>query len=170
MVHWGLERKDFPEPYQRKMGREFIDAGADLVIGSHAHVLQGLEPYKGKWIAYSLGNFVFTTAGVSKTQETGVLVAECDKEGNCRLTFHPMFAENFQPGPMDPEAARRLLKRLEALSFGVAIDADGVLTASGEAGDDGASPSPAASIVDADATRRTESVAGAAAPRAEEGR
>lgn len=192
MVHWGKERQDWPEPYQRKMGREFIDAGADLVIGSHAHVLQGLEPYKGKWIVYSLGNFVFTTAGVSKTQETGVLMAECGKNGDCRLTFHPMFAANFQPVPMKPEDAQRLLKRLEAVSYGVAIDADGAITVSAEAVDagdassaggssagqapssaaeppaDGAAPSPAAPSADAGTTSRAEPAAGA--PQAKEGR
>ena len=41
------------------MGRQYIDAGADLVIGSHPHVLQGIEYYQGKPIVYSLGNFVF---------------------------------------------------------------------------------------------------------------
>ena len=39
-VHWGLEKKDRPEEYQHSLGRQYIDAGADLVIGSHPHVLQ----------------------------------------------------------------------------------------------------------------------------------
>ncbi len=58
-VHWGIERNTAPEEYQREMGRQYIDAGADLVVGSHPHVLQEIEYYKGKPIAYSLGNFVF---------------------------------------------------------------------------------------------------------------
>ncbi len=58
-VHWGVERNTAPEEYQRKMGRQYIDAGADLVVGSHPHVLQEIEYYNGKPIAYSLGNFVF---------------------------------------------------------------------------------------------------------------
>ena len=58
-VHWGVERETEPKDYQRAMGRQYIDAGADLVIGSHPHVLQGIEYYKGKPIFYSLGNFVF---------------------------------------------------------------------------------------------------------------
>ena len=134
-MHWGLERKDHPEPYQREMGRAFIDAGADLVVGCHPHVLQGFEPYKDRWIAYSLGNFVFTTAGYSKTQETGVLMAECKKGGECSLRFHPMFADKFQPVPMEPEAARRLLERLDSVSYGAAVGPDGVIAASEEAGD-----------------------------------
>lgn len=58
-VHWGVEREITPKEYQRVMGREYIDAGADLVIGSHPHVLQPMEYYEGKPIVYSLGNFVF---------------------------------------------------------------------------------------------------------------
>lgn len=58
-VHWGVERETEPKDYQRAMGRQYIDAGADLVIGSHPHVLQPVEYYNGKPIVYSLGNFVF---------------------------------------------------------------------------------------------------------------
>ncbi len=58
-VHWGIERNTKPENYQRNMGRQYIDAGADLVVGSHPHVLQEIEYYDGKPIVYSLGNFVF---------------------------------------------------------------------------------------------------------------
>jgi len=58
-VHWGVERETTPMDYQRDMGRAYIDAGADLVVGSHPHVLQETEEYKGKTIVYSLGNFVF---------------------------------------------------------------------------------------------------------------
>lgn len=58
-VHWGIERNTEPESYQRSMGQVYIDAGADLVVGSHPHVLQPVETYKDKTIAYSLGNFVF---------------------------------------------------------------------------------------------------------------
>lgn len=58
-VHWGTEKKETPEDYQKAMGRAYIDAGADLVVGSHPHVLQEIEEYKGKTIVYSLGNFVF---------------------------------------------------------------------------------------------------------------
>ena len=58
-VHWGIERETEPKAYQRTMGQQYIDAGADLVIGSHPHVLQPVEYYQGKPIVYSLGNFVF---------------------------------------------------------------------------------------------------------------
>lgn len=57
--HWGKERVYYPTSYQQEAAHRLIDAGADLVIGHHPHVLQGIEYYKGKVICYSLGNFCF---------------------------------------------------------------------------------------------------------------
>ena len=58
-VHWGLEHKEYPEEYQKTLARQYIDKGADVVIGCHTHCLQGAEIYNGKPIIYSLGNFMF---------------------------------------------------------------------------------------------------------------
>lgn len=57
--HWGIEKSYHSEPTQRAIGHYCIDQGADLVIGHHPHVVQEVEMYKGKPIAYSLGNLVF---------------------------------------------------------------------------------------------------------------
>ena len=61
-LHWGVEKDSFPQDYQRELGRRLIDAGADAVIGSHPHVVQGFEFYNGKPILYSLGNFLFSNS------------------------------------------------------------------------------------------------------------
>jgi poly-gamma-glutamate synthesis protein (capsule biosynthesis protein) len=61
-VHWGIESTTVPNKLQRDVGHAAIDAGADLVIGTHPHSMQGIEFYKQGLIAYSLGNFVFTGA------------------------------------------------------------------------------------------------------------
>jgi poly-gamma-glutamate synthesis protein (capsule biosynthesis protein) len=61
-LHWGVEMRPFPEKWQRAMAHRLIDAGADVLIGHHPHVLQGIERYKGKIILYSLGNFVFDSS------------------------------------------------------------------------------------------------------------
>ncbi|MBN1127589.1 MAG: CapA family protein [Chitinispirillaceae bacterium] len=58
-MHWGQERRYRPDGRQRAMGRALIDAGADLVVGHHPHVLQPVEKYRERHIAYSIGNFVF---------------------------------------------------------------------------------------------------------------
>lgn len=57
--HWGIERDYYPNDYQVNTAHKIIDWGADLLIGNHPHVLQGMELYNGKVICYSLGNFCF---------------------------------------------------------------------------------------------------------------
>ena len=59
LAHWGAEYLPEPPERVRELGRSFVDAGADLVIGSHPHVVQPYEDYRGARIYYSLGNFVF---------------------------------------------------------------------------------------------------------------
>lgn len=58
-MHWGDEFMDYPSPEQVTLGHGLIDSGADLILGHHPHILQGIERYKKGLIAYSLGNFVF---------------------------------------------------------------------------------------------------------------
>ena len=58
LVHWGDEWHFYPDENQKNAARDIIDAGFDLVVGSHAHVINPPEIYKGKLIAYSLGNFI----------------------------------------------------------------------------------------------------------------
>ncbi|MCF7916341.1 MAG: CapA family protein [Candidatus Omnitrophica bacterium] len=68
--HWGREYIDYPALKLRHKAYNWIDAGTDLVIGHHPHVIQGKEEYEGKWIYYSLGNYIFpdryTKKGVKK--------------------------------------------------------------------------------------------------------
>ena len=58
-AHWGNEYEVTPTSGQRQLAHQFIDAGADFVVGSHPHVIQTKEKFQEKWIYYSLGNFVF---------------------------------------------------------------------------------------------------------------
>ena len=78
VMHWGSELATVPFPWQQSMARSFIDAGADAVVGGHPHVLQGIETYKGKTIAYSLGNFAFGGNSLARNPDTIIL----------RLRFH----------------------------------------------------------------------------------
>lgn len=57
--HWGQEKENVPNDVQVELAHAAVDNGADLVLGHHPHVLQGIEEYKGKNIVYSLGNFCF---------------------------------------------------------------------------------------------------------------
>ncbi|MFC5651515.1 CapA family protein [Paenibacillus solisilvae] len=131
MVHWGIERADKPNAVQKELAHAYIDAGADLIIGSHPHVLQGFEQYKGKWISYSLGNFIFNMTATDRTKDTGVLDAVCSQKGDCSLRFHPMRAVNSQPIPLVGDKAAALLKRISGLSFKASLDQDGYINAKG---------------------------------------
>jgi len=74
-MHWGTESSYKPNALQIRIGRNLIDSGADLVIGHHPHVLQPVECYKGKYIAYSLGNFCF--GGNSNPREKRSMILIC---------------------------------------------------------------------------------------------
>ncbi len=75
--HWGLEKEHIPQKEQIWFAHKTIDYGADMIIGHHPHVLQGIERYKGKYIVYSLGNFIF--GGNSRKHETSAVL---------RVTIH----------------------------------------------------------------------------------
>ncbi|WP_160032993.1 CapA family protein [Paenibacillus sp. An7] len=128
MAHWGKERHTTPDENQKKLGYEFIDAGADLVIGGHPHVLQGLESYKGKWIAYSTGNFIFSRSATAETWKTAIFEATCQKDGKCGIKVLPYHAELAQPVPMDKKKGAALLREIQNRSFGAKISEDGTVS------------------------------------------
>ncbi|MBR1472332.1 MAG: CapA family protein [Lachnospiraceae bacterium] len=68
--HWGIELDRVPNHVQTELGHFAIDAGVDLVIGHHPHVLQSVECYNGKYIIYSLGNFCFGGNTNPKNKDT----------------------------------------------------------------------------------------------------
>lgn len=71
--HWGDEYVETPNDFQKSLGHEAIDAGADVVVGHHPHVVQPLERYKNGWIAYSLGNFIFDQSFSEETMQGAIL-------------------------------------------------------------------------------------------------
>lgn len=78
LTHAGLEMFDSPLPEWRDKYKKLVETGADLIIGSHPHVIQGKELYKGKWIYYSLGNFFFPHDEFESDQTTISLGLEID--------------------------------------------------------------------------------------------
>lgn len=73
--HWGDEVTYYPNKYQTELGHKCIDWGADLVVGSHPHVIQGIEYYNGKYIIYSLGNFCFGGHMNPKDKDSMIVLA-----------------------------------------------------------------------------------------------
>ena len=125
-VHWGIEREETPNEVQKSIAHRLVDAGADLVVGAHPHVLQGVEYYQGVPIAYSLGNFVFG----SSIPSTALLQADVDDEG-IRLRLIPgTSAAGYTRKLDDAEKIAAFYEKMSGLSSGVKIDADGYVSAS----------------------------------------
>ena len=77
-AHWGEEYQNIPSEAIKNLAHKFVDAGADAVIGSHPHIIQPSENYKGKTIYYSLGNFIFDQYFSEKTKKGLALEMEID--------------------------------------------------------------------------------------------
>ena len=136
--HWGVEQNNIPEDYQRTLGRKCIDLGADLVIGHHPHVIQGIEKYQGKYIVYSLGNFCFganrnpTDKDCLIIQQTftfvdGVLQEDAPFRAIPCSVSSVADRNNYQPTPAQGAEAERILGRLNQFSgeFGLTFDEEG---------------------------------------------
>jgi len=90
--HWGLEYENYPWGAQTSEAHAAIDAGADLVIGHHPHVLQGFETYKGRLIAYSLGDLVFDHYSIA-TGQTVLVDAVLTPDG-VKATLVPVYVSS----------------------------------------------------------------------------
>lgn len=127
-VHWGKERVHEPVEYQKNLARIYIDAGADAVIGSHPHVMQGLEFYKGKIIAYSLGNYWFNAS----TKESGFLKIYLNPDGTTNVQLLPVMNKNMYTYLITKEDERNAYyKFMEDISFDVEFDDEGWCQAPG---------------------------------------
>jgi poly-gamma-glutamate synthesis protein (capsule biosynthesis protein) len=120
-LHWGIMYNTVPERFQRNMAYGFIDAGADLVLGAHPHVLQSFEFYNGKLIAYSLGNFIFE----SRAMDIAALEVTVNGDGSLSHRLHPYHLIRQSVVPMtEQEALDNLRGHLNGISFNVTIDED----------------------------------------------
>ena len=123
-VHWGKEKKAYPEEYQHNLAKQYIDAGADLVVGNHAHVPQGIEYYKGVPIVYSLGNYIFNP----NMTDTYALKVVWNVEGETVLQVVPVDTQNHLTRELTGDEAQAFYDYLEGISFGVEIDENGIVS------------------------------------------
>ncbi|MDD4113818.1 MAG: CapA family protein [Herbinix sp.] len=122
MFHWGIERDYWPNSAQKELAYFSIDKGADLVLGSHPHVLQGIEEYKGKQIVYSLANFCFGGNKNPKDKDTMIYVQRFNiKNGELLSQEYDIIPcsissvtnrNNYQPTPLEGEEAERIMKKI----------------------------------------------------------
>ena len=115
LFHWGEEYQSKSSIFQQKLAHRTIDAGADLIIGSHPHVVQEIEEYKGKLIFYSLGNFIFDQYFSKETQEGLAVGFEIYPEKVIYRLF-PIQSHLSQPFLMEQERAKEFLEKLSKKS------------------------------------------------------
>ena len=120
--HWGIERKDKQNSVQENIARYAISEGADLVLGHHPHVLQGIEYYEGKYIVYSLGNFVFGGNKNPSDKDTMIFQITYSYENNilkdtsiniipCSLSS-VQDKNDYQPTILEGEEKERVLNKI----------------------------------------------------------
>ncbi|MEW2356562.1 CapA family protein [Spirillospora sp. NPDC029432] len=125
-LHWGQELNSCATPAQRQLAAQLADAGADAIVGSHAHVLQAGGYLKGKYVHYGLGNFLFYNSG-GRTAQSGVLTLTFDPRGGSggdpggkgtrvpKAEWSPAVISNGVPQPLDGSAAQQARNRWESL-------------------------------------------------------
>jgi poly-gamma-glutamate synthesis protein (capsule biosynthesis protein) len=117
-IHWGTEYEHQFNKLQKEIAHELVDAGADIIIGHHPHVVQGMEMYQGKPIFYSLGNFVFDQYFSPDTQE-GLAVglnlspnpSPGQERGELEINLFPIKSRASQMELMRGEEKEKFLKK-----------------------------------------------------------
>lgn len=142
LIHWGVERAEMPVDHQTSLSRQCIDAGADLVVGSHPHVLQGIEYYRGKPIVYSLGNFIFgssiprtallevsLTPREASSDASGGASRDANVSPDASLTLHPGTSSGgFTRMVTESVKKEEFFQYIEGISFDISIDKSGAVT------------------------------------------
>jgi len=110
-MHWGVEYEQASRKNQQTLARKIIDAGADMIIGGHPHVVQEMEVYKSKPIFYSLGNFIFDQYFSPETQE-GLGVGLLVDNGKTEITLLPFKSKASQVELMNGDDKQEFLNWL----------------------------------------------------------
>lgn len=123
-VHWGTENQEETDWAQNKQAPELVEAGADLIIGDHPHILQKIDIINGVPVIYSLGNFWFN----SRLLDTGMVKVTISQEGLQSFQFIPCLQNNCKTNLLEGEEKTRVLGEMRRMSPTVQIDEDGYVT------------------------------------------
>lgn len=123
-VHFGKEKSYELTSNQPVIAHGYIDAGADFVIGSHAHNLQGIEIYNGAPIYYNLGNFLFS----NYASDTMVVNIEINEDNSVSTRITPCVSKQYKVEEATGSKAQEILDFIESISVNVEIDENGNVT------------------------------------------
>ena len=121
LIHYGKEDSHSLETVQVESSKQYIDAGADVIVGSHAHVLQGIEFYKNKPIIYNLGDFIFN----NETKDTGIFQIKLNKNGKMNYYFIPALEKNEYTEVLNGEEKQRVINNMNTWSINATINPEG---------------------------------------------
>lgn len=124
LIHWGKEDSHELESVQTETSKIYIDAGADAIIGSHAHVLQGIEIYKEKPIVYNLGDFIFN----NETKDTGIFQIKLHNNGEMEYYFLPAYESKEYTYLLEGEEKQRVVNEMNSWGINTNIDKNGKIT------------------------------------------
>lgn len=120
-IHWGREYFTVPSDFQRERAREFIEAGADVIIGHHPHVIEGMEFIDGKPVFYSLGNFVFDQWFMEETQE-GLGIELIFNYASTQINLIPFKIDKGFPRIATEAEGKEILQKFYEYSFSTNSD------------------------------------------------
>ena len=121
LIHFGKEDSHELEKVQVETSKLYIDAGADCIVGSHAHVLQGIEFYKNKPIIYNLGDFIFN----NETKDTGIFQIKLYRDGSMDYYFLPAYESNEYTKLLESDEKQRVINEMNSWSINARISEDG---------------------------------------------
>lgn len=121
LIHWGKEDSSQLEQVQIDTSKQYIDAGADLIVGTHAHTLQGIDFYNNKAIIYNLGDFIFN----NETKDTAIFTLKIDNDGNFKYYFIPCLEKEEYTSLLTGTEKERVLNKIRNLSPNITINKDG---------------------------------------------
>ena len=124
IMHFGKEGSHNLEKEQVESAKQYVDAGADVIIGHHAHVLQGIEFYKDKPIIYNLGDFIFN----SQKEYTAIFQIILNNDGTMNYKMLPALQNNMFTDFIKDDEKKNLIKDLNSWSVNALIDEDGNIT------------------------------------------
>lgn len=124
LIHWGREDSHSLEQVQIDTSKQYIEAGADIIIGTHAHVLQGIEFYQDKPIIYNLGDFIFN----NETKDTGIFQIKLLNNGNMEYYFIPAKESNEYTEILYDEEKQRVISNMNTWSINAIINKEGKIT------------------------------------------
>ena len=123
-IHWGTEGTSEIDYLQIDQAAEIAQAGADLIIGAHPHVLQKIDYVSGVPVVYSLGNYIFN----SKTMDTCLMQATISKDGDVSLLMIPASQSGCTVTEATGSEAQRIINEMLAMSPNINIDTNGNIT------------------------------------------